>query len=79
LEAEVGGFIDRLIAAGPQALRMCKEMINRISPADEVELGKRNAELIAKLRMSEEGQEGIAAFFEKRKPKWLTPKGPGED
>jgi 1,4-dihydroxy-2-naphthoyl-CoA synthase len=28
--------------------------------------------LIAKLRGSEEGKEGFAAFFEKRKPKWDT-------
>jgi len=75
LEAEVGRLIERLIAAGPQALRMCKDMIRRIAAADEVALGKSNAELIAKLRMSEEGQEGIAAFFEKRKPNWAVPKG----
>jgi methylglutaconyl-CoA hydratase len=28
------------------------------------------AEVIARLRMSPEGQEGMAAFLEKRKPRW---------
>jgi methylglutaconyl-CoA hydratase len=29
------------------------------------------AEMIARIRMSEEGQEGMAAFLEKRKPRWV--------
>ena len=29
------------------------------------------AETIAKLRISDEGQEGMKAFFEKRKPGWM--------
>lgn len=71
LGAEVDALAAMLKAAGPQALKMCKLMIRRISAADEAELGRLNAELIADLRMSEEGQEGIAAFFEKRKPRWV--------
>ena len=31
-----------------------------------------NADLIAALRVSPEGQEGIAAFLDKRKPGWAT-------
>ena len=31
-----------------------------------------NAALIARLRVSPEGQEGIAAFLEKRKPRWVS-------
>jgi len=29
------------------------------------------AETIARLRVSEEGQEGLRAFLEKRKPNWV--------
>ena len=28
--------------------------------------------LIARLRVSEEGQEGLTAFLDKRKPRWLA-------
>ena len=30
------------------------------------------ADLIARVRSSDEGREGIRAFLEKRKPRWLT-------
>ena len=29
-------------------------------------------DVISELRASEEGQEGLAAFIEKRKPNWLN-------
>jgi methylglutaconyl-CoA hydratase len=39
--------------------------------ADEA-LKRRTAQIIAQLRVSEEGQEGLAAFLEKRSPAWLA-------
>jgi methylglutaconyl-CoA hydratase len=35
------------------------------------EAGEYTALMIANLRISPEGQEGMAAFLEKRKPKWV--------
>jgi len=35
------------------------------------EVKEYTARMIANLRVSKEGQEGMAAFLEKRKPKWL--------
>jgi methylglutaconyl-CoA hydratase len=34
------------------------------------EVKEYTARMIANLRISEEGQEGMASFLEKRKPKW---------
>jgi len=31
-----------------------------------------NAALIARLRVSAEGQDGLGAFLDKRKPRWTT-------
>jgi len=70
LQAEVDRLVDAFRAAGPRALAMCKEMIRRCAGMDEKKTGEYNAHLIAKLRMSGEGQEGIAAFFERRAPEW---------
>lgn len=68
LDAAVQAEIDRLLAAGPIAVREAKALVRRVAPAGEHDVA--NAELIARLRVSAEGQEGLAAFFDKRKPAW---------
>lgn len=70
LEAQTQRWARRFLRAGPSALRATKELINRVSWARIEDVQDYMAETIAKLRGSEEGQEGFAAFFEKRKPKW---------
>ena len=37
------------------------------------EAGTYTAEVIAELRVGDEAQEGVAAFFEKRRPNWSEP------
>ena len=50
----------------------CKNLIydisNKLSLDEALEY---TARMIADIRASEEGQEGMAAFLEKRKPKWI--------
>ncbi|WP_291861103.1 enoyl-CoA hydratase-related protein [Marinilabilia sp.] len=57
----------------PQATKETKNLLNRIDrqfvPIDE-ELTQYCSTKIAKARISDEGQEGVNAFFEKRKPSW---------
>jgi methylglutaconyl-CoA hydratase len=65
--------VDLLLKGGPRALSACKELINtntRRGESVEQSLKRRTAELIAQIRVSEEGQEGLAAFLEKRNPSW---------
>jgi methylglutaconyl-CoA hydratase len=63
-----------LAKAGPQAQREAKQLALRIGGTN-VEQAERidrdNAELIARLRVSEEGQHGLAAFLDKRAPAWV--------
>lgn len=62
--------IKQLISSGPNALTMCKDLLEKV-PQMSLEKAKTyTAEAIAALRISEEGQEGMRAFFEKRKPNW---------
>jgi methylglutaconyl-CoA hydratase len=73
LDAAVQAEVDRLRAAGPTAVREAKRLVRRVASADTAArdaLDAANADLIARLRVSEEGQEGLGAFFEKRKPSW---------
>lgn len=63
--------IKHLLNGGPAAQVAAKDLIRRVAgaPIDEA-LRRDTAARIADARASAEGKEGIAAFLEKRKPKW---------
>ena len=63
--------VRQLLSSGPKALSWCKQLLLNAPTMPESEVGNYTAEVIARLRMSDEGQEGMKAFFEKRKPKWI--------
>jgi methylglutaconyl-CoA hydratase len=60
--------VETILKNGPSALTNVKDLMNRINKGsyDKDYL----AQLIAQLRTSKEGQEGMHAFLEKRKPNW---------
>lgn len=71
LEEAEHRLLDALLAGGPLALREAKRLIFEVAgrPLDHA-LQRETAERIARLRVSPEGREGMAAFLEKRKPSW---------
>ena len=70
LDGRIDEVVRGLLSSGPEALASAKELLRRV-PGMGFEDAKRfTAEMIARLRTSPEGQEGMAAFLEKRKPKW---------
>lgn len=71
LDNSVDELIERLISSGPEALAKCKELIQKVPGMNWEEAKDFTARMIAGLRVSEEGQEGMAAFLEKRKPSWV--------
>jgi methylglutaconyl-CoA hydratase len=51
----------------------CKQLIADVAgKVIDDALSAETAARIAQVRASDEAQEGIAAFFEKRKPSWLA-------
>jgi len=62
--------IKKLLKTGPVAQGECKQLIHRLSTVPD-DISQYTAELIARLRISDEGQEGINAFLDKRKPDWI--------
>jgi len=73
LDERVEDLAGALLAAGPRALAASKELVAMTAEAGESDaesLKRRTAALIAQLRVSAEGQEGLAAFLEKRAPQW---------
>jgi methylglutaconyl-CoA hydratase len=64
LDAAVERVIVEILSAGPEAVREAKKLI-RERPA-----GDNTAQIAARLRAGDEGQEGLRAFLERRTPSW---------
>lgn len=64
-------IVDDLLANGPLALQHINLLLNKLSPIEiNNEILIDNANLIANLRVSDEGQTGLNAFLNKKKPNW---------
>ncbi len=71
LDEETNVIVKQVSNSGPNAMAISKELLRTVGNFDYDYLKKYTAEVIAKLRISDEGQEGLAAFLEKRKPDWI--------
>jgi methylglutaconyl-CoA hydratase len=66
LDAAVGKTVNELLSCGPQAIRACKALALNVGHMDRESARTYTAETIASLRVSEEAQERLRAFLEKR-------------
>lgn len=73
LDATVERVLRNVLAGGPRAQAENKALLAGIRGLPATELGRYTAEVIARLRTSPEGQEGLRAFLEKRPPRWTLP------
>ncbi|MBL7033301.1 MAG: enoyl-CoA hydratase/isomerase family protein [Candidatus Delongbacteria bacterium] len=78
LDASVERRIEQLITSGPEALNVSKELVRNVPGMSFDAVKDYTAEVIARLRISDEGQEGMNAFFEKRKPGWCSKTAEGD-
>jgi methylglutaconyl-CoA hydratase len=73
LEAAVARHVEALLLGGPQALAATKKLIRRVGRGPiNAAMIEDTAARIARARAGGEAREGIAAFFEKRKPNWQS-------
>ena len=73
LDATVAGYVDHFLAGGREAIAAAKQLIAAVSSAPRDQHTALTARAIATRRVSAEGQEGLKAFLEKRKPRWSRP------
>jgi methylglutaconyl-CoA hydratase len=72
LETAIQSQIDAINMGGPNAIQECKKLVRRVSELSIKEGFAETGAWSRRLFESDEGAEGIAAFREKRKPKWVT-------
>ncbi len=65
-------FIDHFLHASPDAIAECKKLLRMVTGTDDPfnPVFMQTSVAIANQRISKAGQEGMASFFEKRKPNW---------
>jgi len=63
--AAVEGIVESLLAGGPEAIRTAKRLVR------EPPVGIESARIAATRRTSDEGQDGLRAFLDKRRPGWV--------
>jgi methylglutaconyl-CoA hydratase len=68
----VQNTLQQILENGPESIRAIKALLDfvELNSHDTFKLRDRTTTTIAQLRASIEGQEGMTAFLEKRKPSW---------
>ena len=71
LDEKIEAVCRDLERCGPGALASVKEIVPTVLAGTAEESRRYTAEMLAKMRAGDEGQEGMAAFFEKRAARWV--------
>lgn len=71
LDSAVEAMIETLLGTSPQASRATKALLAEVARHPDSNITRdHTCRIISELRVSHEGQEGLASFFEKRRPAW---------
>ena len=71
IETCLTGFLASFDQAAPSALKKAKQLINQVASGEiDVVDSNATARILAEMLLEPDGQEGIQAFLEKRKPEW---------
>jgi methylglutaconyl-CoA hydratase len=71
LDTTVDAYIRELMTSAPGAIAAAKALIAEIAGRRAADVADLTAETIARHRVSDEGQDGMRAFLEKRKARWM--------
>ena len=70
LDATVDSLARRMLSSGPEAAGAAKRLVDAVWTLERDAARRYVVAAIAAARTSDEGQEGLRAFLEKRKPNW---------
>ncbi len=70
LDVRVRERLGELALGAASSHRATKSLLQDLAPLPDAHARRRTAEAIARQRVSEDGQEGLRAFLERRAPRW---------
>ena len=71
IDSKVNEIFSSIVRNGPVAVLETKKLLKDLNDLEFKNVADHTAKVIAKLRISKEGQEGTLAFLEKRDPYWI--------
>jgi methylglutaconyl-CoA hydratase len=77
MDSAVEEVLREIRSSGPMAVKETKRLLARVVGQSPKEAFDFTTRTIARVRTSPEGQEGLRAFLDKRKPSWMAEDGSG--
>lgn len=71
LDTVIDAYVREILSSAPHAVVAAKALIAKVGGCPPAEVADLTAATIAKHRVSDEGQDGMRAFLEKKKPRWV--------
>ena len=71
LDSAVDGYVRELLTSAPDAIAAAKRLIAEVAGCRPADVARLTAQTIAKHRVSDEGQDGMRSFLEKRPARWV--------
>jgi methylglutaconyl-CoA hydratase len=71
LDSVIDTYVREILTSAPEAVAAAKALIAKVVNRAPAEVAELTASTIAKHRVSDEGQDGMRAFLEKKKPRWV--------
>jgi methylglutaconyl-CoA hydratase len=71
LDAKVNERVGELLKGGPEGQKRVKQLLARWSDTLWEDYRSSLPRVLAEVRATDEAKDGLAAFFEKRKPRWM--------
>jgi methylglutaconyl-CoA hydratase len=72
MDAWIANMVNTIKESAPGAIAVCKQVLREVQGLDWARVEALTTRRIAERRVSAEGQEGLKAFLDKRKPNWIT-------
>lgn len=72
LDEAIDAYLQNILTCAPSAIAAAKRLIRELGGQRPDEVIGLTTLRIAEQRISDEGQEGMRAFLEKRKPRWMA-------
>jgi methylglutaconyl-CoA hydratase len=71
LDGQIHHLAEQILCGGPTAVQEAKRLVCSVAGVVSTEMIEEKITKLAEIRITDEAQEGMSAFLERRQPKWI--------